>query len=168
MSNSTKRITMAIDFMITCPLDHPRGHIVSIPWDIIVPLLRIPIAINLHQQCPNPYGYIEGKNPNLFIFQVQIRVRNMHNYRKFFLNTMHSRKITLLYFKGIQKVLTKTIPHIRMFLNQIHIVKMKIEISKVSLINLKSFAWWLKPLSWHTSSEEEKMVEAMALNLSRW
>ena len=29
----------------------------------------------------------------------------------------------------IQKVLTKTIPHIQMFPNQIHTVKMKIEIA---------------------------------------
>ena len=31
MSNSTKEITMTIDFMITCPLDHLRGHTISIP-----------------------------------------------------------------------------------------------------------------------------------------
>ena len=37
-----------------------------------------------------------------------------------------------LYFKRIQKVLTKTIPHIQMFPNKIHMVKMKIEIAKVS------------------------------------
>ena len=50
MSNSSKGITMAIDFMITCPLDHLMGHTVSIPLDIMVPLLRIPIITSLHQQ----------------------------------------------------------------------------------------------------------------------
>ena len=49
MSNSIKWITMATDFMITCSLDHPRGHTVSIPWDIMVPLLRIHVATCLHQ-----------------------------------------------------------------------------------------------------------------------
>ena len=49
MSNFTKGITMAIDFMITCPLDNPRGHTISIPWDIMVPLMRIHVATSLHQ-----------------------------------------------------------------------------------------------------------------------
>ena len=49
MSNSIKGITVAIDFMITCPLDHPRGHTILILGDIMVPLLRIPVATNLHQ-----------------------------------------------------------------------------------------------------------------------
>ena len=44
---------------------------------------------------------------------------------------MHSGNITFLYFKRIQKVLTKTIPRIEMFPNQIHTVKMKIEIVEV-------------------------------------
>ena len=30
ISNSTKGIFMAIDFMIACPLDHQRGYIISI------------------------------------------------------------------------------------------------------------------------------------------
>ena len=47
-SNSTKGIIMATNFMITCPLDHQMGHTVSIPWDIMVHLLRIPIATSLH------------------------------------------------------------------------------------------------------------------------
>ena len=34
-----------------------------------------------------------------------------------------------LNFKGIQKVLTKSIIHVRMFLNQIRMVKMKNEIA---------------------------------------
>ena len=51
MSNSTKWITVVIDFMITCHLDHPRGYIVSISWDIIVPLLRIPIASIENTRC---------------------------------------------------------------------------------------------------------------------
>ena len=45
---------------------------------------------------------------------------------------MHSEKITFLHFIRIQKVQTKTIPRIQMFLNQIHMVKMKIEILEVS------------------------------------
>ena len=44
MLNSTKGITTITNFMITCPLNHQRGHVVSIPWDIIVSLLRIPIV----------------------------------------------------------------------------------------------------------------------------
>ena len=31
MSNSTKEITMTTNFMITCPLDRPKGHIILIP-----------------------------------------------------------------------------------------------------------------------------------------
>ena len=54
MLNSTKGTTMTTDFMITCPLDHPMGHVVSIPWDIMVPLLRKPIATILYQLWPNP------------------------------------------------------------------------------------------------------------------
>ena len=42
------------------------------------------------------------------------------------------KKIAFLNFKGIQKVLTKTILHIRIFLNQIQVVKMKNEIAEVS------------------------------------
>ena len=49
MSNSTKGITAAAYFMITCPLDHQMGHIVSIPRVVIVSLLRIPVATNLRQ-----------------------------------------------------------------------------------------------------------------------
>ena len=30
MSNSTKGIIVVIDFIIACPLDHPRGHTISI------------------------------------------------------------------------------------------------------------------------------------------
>ena len=57
----------------------------------------------------------------------------MHKYLRLFLYPMHNGiKKTFLYFKKTQKVLTKTIPHIRMFPNQIHIVKMKIEITEVS------------------------------------
>ena len=40
-------------------------------------------------------------------------------------------KIAFLKFKRIQNVLTKTIPLIWMFLNQIHVVKMKNEIVEV-------------------------------------
>ena len=46
------------NFMITCPLDHLRRYIVSILWDIMVSLLRIPIATSLHQQWTNPWGYM--------------------------------------------------------------------------------------------------------------
>ena len=42
------------------------------------------------------------------------------------------KKISFLNFKEIQKELIKTIPHIWMFLNQIHIVNMKNEIAEVS------------------------------------
>ena len=54
------------------------------------------------------------------------------NYPRFFLNSMYSEKITFLYFKRIQKVLTKTIPRIQMLPNQIPMVKMKIKIVEVS------------------------------------
>ena len=54
ISNFTKGITMAINFKITCPLDHPMGHIVSISWDIMVHLLRISVATRLYQQGSNP------------------------------------------------------------------------------------------------------------------
>ena len=32
---------MTTDFMIACPLDHLRGHTISISWGIPVPLLTI-------------------------------------------------------------------------------------------------------------------------------
>ena len=32
------------------------GHTVSILRDIMVPLLRIPIATGFHQEWPDPYG----------------------------------------------------------------------------------------------------------------
>ena len=54
MSNFTKGIIVATYFMITCPLDHPMGGTTSIPWDIMVPILTILVATNLHQQWPNP------------------------------------------------------------------------------------------------------------------
>ena len=49
MSDFTKGITVTTNFMITCPLDHPRRHTVSIPWDIMISLLRILVITNLHQ-----------------------------------------------------------------------------------------------------------------------
>ena len=55
----------------------------------------------------------------------------MHNYPRLFLNPMHKKK-KKLNFKGIQKVLAKTIPQIQMFPNQIHVVMMKNKIIKVS------------------------------------
>ena len=45
---------------------------------------------------------------------------------------MYNGKIAFLNFKWIQKVITKTIPHIQMVSNQIHVVKMKNEIVEVS------------------------------------
>ena len=33
MSNSTKWNVITIVFLITCPLDYPKGQTVSIPWD---------------------------------------------------------------------------------------------------------------------------------------
>ena len=54
MLNSTKGISVAIDFMITCPLHYPRRHTISIPLDIIVPILRTPVATSVYQQWPNP------------------------------------------------------------------------------------------------------------------
>ena len=57
-SNSTKRITMDTNFMITCSWDHAIGYIILILWDIMVPLLRITIATSLHQMCLNPWGYM--------------------------------------------------------------------------------------------------------------
>ena len=52
MSNSNKGIIVVTNFIIICPLDHLRGHVVSIPWDIMVPLLRIPVATSLYRQSP--------------------------------------------------------------------------------------------------------------------
>ena len=95
------------------------------------------------------------------------QVKNMHNYPMPFLNPMHRRKIMFLYFKRIHKVLMKIIPHIHMFPNQIHMVKMKIQNHR-SLINPKSSTQWLEPWSWHTSSGEKKRVEDMALYLFGW
>ena len=77
-----------------------------------MPLMRL--TTHLGKAKTNPSNYYLFLYPNLFR------------------NPMHNRKIAFLYFKRIQKVLTKTIPHIRMFPNQIHIMKMKIKIVEVS------------------------------------
>ena len=50
MSSSTKGIIVVINFMITCCLNHPMEHTVSISGDIMVPLLRITVVNNLYQQ----------------------------------------------------------------------------------------------------------------------
>lgn len=55
LSKSTK-IVMVKVFLITCLLNHLRDAI-FISWDIIVPLLRISIVINIHQQWSNLWGY---------------------------------------------------------------------------------------------------------------
>ena len=73
---------------------------------------------------------IDGKNPDLSVSQARIRLGHMHNYPRSFLNPIHSGKIKILYIKGIHKVLTKTIPQIQMFSNQILMVNMKTEIAK--------------------------------------
>ena len=75
---------------------------------------------------------VEGKNPNPFVSQFRIMLGTCITILGFLLTLMHSGKITFLYFKRIQKVLTKTIAQIRMFRNQIYMVKMNIEIVKVS------------------------------------
>ena len=48
LSNFIKWILETTDFMITCHLDHPRGYVILIPWDIMVPLLRIPVVTSLY------------------------------------------------------------------------------------------------------------------------
>ena len=74
-------------------------------------------------------------------------------------------KIAFLKFKRIQNVLTKTIPLIWMFLNQIHVVKMKNEI--VEVLSTQSLLLVDKNLDLDTLLVEmEKRVEAMTLSLS--
>ena len=46
------------------------------------------------------------EKPESLYFPSSNRIRNMHNYPTLFLNPMHNGKITFLYFKRIQKVLT--------------------------------------------------------------
>ena len=48
MSNSTKGINRATNFMTTCHLDHLREHVVSISWDIMVPPLGILVVVDFH------------------------------------------------------------------------------------------------------------------------
>ena len=74
-------------------------------------------------------------------------------------------KIAFLKFKRIQNVLTKTIPLIWMFLNQIHVVKMKNEI--VEVLSTQSLLLVDSNLDLDTLLVEmEKRVEAMTLSLS--
>ena len=74
-------------------------------------------------------------------------------------------KIAFLNFKRIQNVLTKTIPLIWMFLNQIHVVKMKNEI--VEVLSTQSLLLVDSNLDLDTLLVEmEKRVEAMTLSLS--
>ena len=72
---------------------------------------------------------VEREKLEYLRFQSPDQARNMHNYPRLFPNPMHNRKIIFLFFKRIQQVLMKTIPQIRMLPDQIHIVKMKIEIT---------------------------------------
>ena len=74
----------------------------------------------------------DGKKLEFLYFPSLDQVRNVHNHPRLILNPMHYKKKTFLNFKGIEKVLIKTIPQIRMFLNQIHVVNMNNEIAKVS------------------------------------
>ena len=74
----------------------------------------------------------DGKKLKFLYFPSLDQVSNMHNHPRLILNPMHYKKKTFLNFKGIEKVLIKTIPQIRMFLNQIHVVNMNNEIAKVS------------------------------------
>ena len=46
---------MTIVYMNTPPWDQPKGHVASIPWDIMVPILRIPIVTGFYQQWLNSY-----------------------------------------------------------------------------------------------------------------
>ena len=74
-------------------------------------------------------------------------------------------KIAFLNFKRIQNVLTKTIPLIWMFLNQIHVVKMKNEI--VEVLSTQSLLLVDSNLDLDTLLVEmEKRVEVMTLSLS--
>ena len=74
-------------------------------------------------------------------------------------------KIAFLNFKRIQNVLTKTIPLIWMFLNQIHVVKMKNEI--VEVLSTQSLLLVDSNLDLDTLLVEmEKKVEVMTLSLS--
>ena len=50
---------------------------------------------------------VEGKNPNLFVSQFRIMLGICITILGFLLTLMHSGKITFLYFRRIQKVLTK-------------------------------------------------------------
>ena len=94
------------------------------------------------------------------------QVRNMHNYPRLFLNPIHYRKITFLYFKRIQKVLTKpclifgcswiksTWWRWRSKSQKSH--KQKVLCSMTRTLILAHFQW------------EEKRVKAMTIYLSRW
>ena len=74
-------------------------------------------------------------------------------------------KIAFLKFKRIQNVLTKTIPLIWMFLNQIHALKMKNEI--VEVLSTQSLLLVDSNLDLDTLLVEmEKRVEVMTLSLS--
>ena len=72
----------------------------------------------------------EGKNLGFSIFQGRIKLGTCVTILGFS-KSYAQQQITLLNFKGTQKVLTKTIPKIWMFSNQIHAMKMKNKIAEV-------------------------------------
>ena len=56
MSNSTKKNYYGHRFHDYIPLNHSKGHIVSILWDIKVSLSRILVATNLHKKMTQSIG----------------------------------------------------------------------------------------------------------------
>ena len=86
----------------------------------------------------------EGKNRNLYFSQVWIRLGTCITILCLLLNPMHNKKkIVFLYFKRIQKVLTKTVPQIQMFLTESNPHCEDEYWNHRSLINLKSSTQWL-------------------------
>ena len=69
------------------------------------------LGCELHALDSMYFGVMDQrKKPGSLYFPSLDQVRNTHNYPRFFLNPMQNEKIIFLYFKRIQKVLTKTIP----------------------------------------------------------
>ena len=89
------------------------------------------------------------EKPESLYFPSPNRVRNMHNYPTLFLNPMHKGKITFLYFKRIQKVLTNHTLYLDVLESNPH--GEDEDRNRKSLVNPKSSSWWLEPWSWHTS-----------------
>ena len=148
---------------------HPHPWVVLVIWRFeligsqVVHIIHNPFVVHNIQSLE----LTDRKNLNLSISLDQ--VRNIHNYPRLFLNSMHTEKKEkniLRLYKDLESA------------NKNHSSNSDVPVwnphgedddrNRKSLVNPKSFTRSLKPWSWHTFGEKEKRVEAMDLHFSRW